>query len=361
MLAQNPMITVAIPTYQRPRLLERALRSVLNQTYPHFQVCVYDNASGDETQEIVAKFMEEDHRVRYFCKSSNIGPYACFEYALNRIATPYFSFLCDDDAYLPDFFESALKKFAQYPAAMFAAGVMLVVKDNAIIEVTSPVSGIDEYFTPPQSLIEITPDPPVWPSILFRREAIDRVGTFDVETEWAFDSDFLYRIAARCPIILTKQPWGVFLMHAESISGRVASTMAEKRVFGMKKLIENISSDDIIPLDARRAFVQKLQSYCTDLTYSEGFKAVRYADYEYAYQMAHSLDVRFREKGKARIIRVLIFLHKHFVTGYHMLRVLNTIGLDVAELRRKNGYKRLQRDYGRYLQPLDQMSPKNGM
>jgi len=357
MLAQNPMITTAIPTYQRPRLLERAIRSVLNQTYPNFQVCVYDNASGDETQEIVAKLMEEDHRIRYFCPSSNIGPYACFEYALNRIATPYFSFLCDDDVYLPDFFESALKKFAQYPAAMFAAGVMLVVKDKAIVEVTSPISGNDEYFTPPQSLIEITPDHPIWPSTLFRREVIDRVGTFDVETEWAFDADFLYRIAARCPIILTKQPWGIFLMHAESISGRVALTMAEKRVFGMKKLIEKISCDDTIPLDTRRAFVQKLQSYCTDLMYSEGFKAVRYGDYEYAYQMAHSLDVRFREKGKAWIIRALIFLSKHFATGYHTIRMLNKISYNVAELRRKNYYKKLQRGYGSYLQLFNQTSP----
>ena len=354
MLAQNPMITTAIPTYQRPRLLERAIRSVLNQTYPNFQVCVYDNASGDETQEIVAKLMEEDHRIRYFCPSSNIGPYACFEYALNRIATPYFSFLCDDDVYLPDFFESALKKFAQYPAAMFAAGVMLVVKDKAIVEVTSPISGNDEYFTPPQSLIEITPDHPIWPSTLFRREVIDRVGTFDVETEWAFDADFLYRIAARCPIILTKQPWAIFSRHAEAFSTAIRETMAEKRVFGMKKLIENISSDDTIPLDARRAFVQKMQSFCKDLTYGEGLKAVRCADYEYAYQMAHSLDVRFREKGKARLIRNLIFLRKHFATGYHILSIFGKMRCDIAELTQKNYYKKLQRDYGSYLRLLDQ-------
>lgn len=45
----EPIITAVIPTYRRPRLLRRAIKSVLAQTYPHFQVCVYDNASGDET------------------------------------------------------------------------------------------------------------------------------------------------------------------------------------------------------------------------------------------------------------------------------------------------------------------------
>jgi len=353
-LARNPVITIVIPTYQRPRLLERAIRSVLNQTYLDFQVCVYDNASGDETKEVVAKLMKEDHRVRYFCHSSNIGALANFNYALNRIATPYFSFLCDDDAYLPDFFESALKKFAQYPTAMFAAGCSLVANDKAIIGVTSPISGSDEYFTPPQSLIEITPDPPIWLSILFRREVIDRVGTFDVEIGSASDTDFINRIAAHFPIILTKQPWAIFSRHAEAFSTAIRETMAEKRVFGMKKLIENISSDDTIPLDARRAFVQKMQSFCKDLTYGEGLKAVRCADYEYAYQMAHSLDVRFREKGKARLIRNLIFLRKHFATGYHILSIFGKMRCDIAELTQKNYYKKLQRDYGSYLRLLDQ-------
>ena len=47
--ANQPLITTIIPTYQRPQLLRCAIQSVLDQTYANFQVCVYDNASGDET------------------------------------------------------------------------------------------------------------------------------------------------------------------------------------------------------------------------------------------------------------------------------------------------------------------------
>ncbi|RKX41747.1 MAG: glycosyltransferase family 2 protein, partial [Thermotogae bacterium] len=63
----KPLITTIIPTYRRPKLLQRAIKSVLNQTYPHFQVCVYDNASGDETAEVVAEFAKKDPRVKYYC------------------------------------------------------------------------------------------------------------------------------------------------------------------------------------------------------------------------------------------------------------------------------------------------------
>ena len=66
MIAQ-PLITTIIPTYRRSEKLKRAIQSVLAQTYPHFQICVYDNASGDETADVVAALAKEDSRVQYFC------------------------------------------------------------------------------------------------------------------------------------------------------------------------------------------------------------------------------------------------------------------------------------------------------
>ena len=44
-ISPRPLITTVIPTYRRPHMLQRAIRSVLDQTYPHFKICVYDNAS----------------------------------------------------------------------------------------------------------------------------------------------------------------------------------------------------------------------------------------------------------------------------------------------------------------------------
>src|SRR5689334_15432360 len=94
-------ITTIIPTYRRPQLLRRAIQSVLNQTYPHFQLWVYDNASGDETADVVAEFMQKDPRVKYHCHPHNIGAVANFNYGMAQVTTAYFSFLSDDDVVLP--------------------------------------------------------------------------------------------------------------------------------------------------------------------------------------------------------------------------------------------------------------------
>jgi|GEM_PF-4090006 len=99
----KPLITTIIPTYRRPKLLRRAISSVLNQTYPHFQVCVYDNASGDETASVVAELSKEDPRVKYHCHAENIGATENFIYGMEHVEIPFFTLLSDDDLIFPNF------------------------------------------------------------------------------------------------------------------------------------------------------------------------------------------------------------------------------------------------------------------
>ena len=66
-------ITTTIPTFRRPKLLQRAVRSVLNQTYGDFQVCIYDHASNDSTAAAVRELAQNDPRINYHRHSQNIG------------------------------------------------------------------------------------------------------------------------------------------------------------------------------------------------------------------------------------------------------------------------------------------------
>ena len=75
---EDPQITTVIPTYRRPKLLRRAIESVLAQTYPHLTVTVFDNASGDETEEVVGELARRNPRVRYHCHPETIGASANF-------------------------------------------------------------------------------------------------------------------------------------------------------------------------------------------------------------------------------------------------------------------------------------------
>jgi glycosyltransferase involved in cell wall biosynthesis len=60
------------------------MKSVFAQTYPHFQVCVNDNASGDETATVVRELAKADPRVKYYCHPENIGVFKNFVYGMEH-------------------------------------------------------------------------------------------------------------------------------------------------------------------------------------------------------------------------------------------------------------------------------------
>ena len=70
---KNPLVTVGLPTFNRKNLLERALNSVLNQTYKNIDILVSDNHSDDGTEEIMLEYAKKDSRIRYFRQEKNQG------------------------------------------------------------------------------------------------------------------------------------------------------------------------------------------------------------------------------------------------------------------------------------------------
>ncbi len=112
-LKKRPFFSVCIPTYNRANYLKEAIESVLSQTYPDFEVVVYDDGSTDSTEEVVRKF--KDERVRYFKGEENKGrPYArnrCIELARGE----WIVWLDDDDVFKPELLTAFAVEIDKFP------------------------------------------------------------------------------------------------------------------------------------------------------------------------------------------------------------------------------------------------------
>lgn len=99
----SPLLTIAIPTYNRARYLERSLAALADQFPPEVQVelIVSDNASSDETASVVERFESGGLPLRYLRNSSNLGPdtniLQCYEQARGK----YVWIMGDDDFVRP--------------------------------------------------------------------------------------------------------------------------------------------------------------------------------------------------------------------------------------------------------------------
>ncbi len=242
----GPLITTIIPTYKRPQLLKKAIESVLNQTYPHFTLCIYDNASDDATEEVALSYVSKDARVKYYKHRENIGATANFAFGLTRVETLFFSFLSDDDILLPNFYETALEGFKKYPEAGFFCGTVILSNEvGRVIHVTTLPWKDTEYYEPPGGLFEMIPKHLDWMGILFKKEVRDQIGGIDTQIK-AIDVDFLYRAAARYPFVVSKKPCGIFFQHSQSYSYYAGLKVIWP---GWLSMLENIKKDPLLSPD----------------------------------------------------------------------------------------------------------------
>lgn len=342
-----PRITTVIPTYRRPELLRRAIRSVLNQTFRELEICVYDNASGDETGKFVGELAAADGRVKYFCHAQNIGAAPNFVFGMSRVQTPFFSLLSDDDVVLPDFFEKALALFSRFPDAMFSA-LATIRADNEGRATAVPVLAWREgIYPPPSGLFEIlNKQQPEITGTLFRQEVLREVGTLDPEAGLFADLDYECRIAARWPIAVSREPGAIFVSHRDSLS--MAVPLETDWAF-RQRICANLQRDEKIPPEVRaRACEQILAAFYRGSLAHGGLGHVANRQWDTAESAAKILREGYHRPGRAFVLRSLARIGRKWPWVSAPLRALKRVRKSV----RPGVTHEIPPDYARYTQLL---------
>ncbi len=128
-----PLVSVSIPTYNGEMRIGEAIRSLQAQQYPHMEIIISDNASTDNTEEVVRQFMAEDDRISYFRHPENLGIPLNFEFGLQQAKGQYFIWLSDDDQLL----DGVIRRYVNYleanPAFSMVSGIINYTEDGQLV------------------------------------------------------------------------------------------------------------------------------------------------------------------------------------------------------------------------------------
>jgi Glycosyl transferase family 2 len=106
-------VTVGIPTFNRAELLRGAMESVLAQSYTSFRLLISDNASDDDTADVVRSFADE--RIDYRRSERNIGSTANLQRVIELADTEFLLLLPDDDVLYPEHLQATVDVMDRFP------------------------------------------------------------------------------------------------------------------------------------------------------------------------------------------------------------------------------------------------------
>jgi len=185
------LISVIVPTRDRPIFLKEALQSILEQGCQDFEIIVVNDA-GEDVSEVIASF--KDERIKYIRHGSNKGLAASRNTGVKAARGKYIAYLDDDDIYYPDHLET-LAGFLEKSGAAVAYSdsyQALQVRDNGTYVTKEKRLVYSEDFDR-ERLLVMNYIPFI--NVVHRRECIERAGFFDENLKSHEDWDCLIRLS----------------------------------------------------------------------------------------------------------------------------------------------------------------------
>ena len=263
----NPLVTIAIPTFNRASLLKDCVVAALSQTYQHFEILVSDNASTDETEEVLREFT--DRRLRVVRQKTNVGMLPNWNACLAEAKGDYIVFVSDDDRIAPWMLERCIalvKSRVEISIVISLSGIYSIETGKTQPGATSRklATGI---WDGSDILIEYLNDQIrlAMCSILIQTHSLRANGGFPIDLPHAAD------VAAWAPILLkgkaglVNETCATYFAHSDQETTRLKIEQLLCDGWKVADLISNVADQSIddsrklrrIQLQSRRCFARR--------------------------------------------------------------------------------------------------------
>lgn len=248
-----PLVSAAIITHNRARYLEDAITSVLEQTCRDFELIVVDDGSTDDTDVVVAPYLD---RIRYV-RQEQRGKAAARNAAVQLAQGELIAFCDSDDAWYPDRLARQLTAFEQAPDVGMVHGHVTVI-DSAGRVLPDRTAAVQSEFGSAHrngaTYASYASDCRCLSStILVKREVFETVGPYDCELAIE-DYDFYLRVLLEFDVLfLDSEPLAKYRSHSDKTGER---ELGSGQIQTAEKHLAMLDSRDDIPQAwlARRNF-----------------------------------------------------------------------------------------------------------
>lgn len=143
----QPLVSVGVPTFNRPEKLKKALEALINQSYRNIEIIISDNCSDNTlVTEVIEDYKARDKRITSYSQRQNIGILNNFKFVLEKASGSYFMWAADDDERVETNIEELVSIIGSYSGA-FSNYAIKYEKSGKIehIRINNSAKGPDKY------------------------------------------------------------------------------------------------------------------------------------------------------------------------------------------------------------------------
>jgi glycosyltransferase involved in cell wall biosynthesis len=227
------MISIIIPVYNRPSIIERAIQSVINQTYEDWELIIVDDGSTDNTPQVVAPFLE-DKRIKYISQE-NAGVSKARNLGVHHAKYDYVLFLDSDDQFYSNAVSDVLNTFKNHPEIDFTWGNVNYF-DTSCNKIVKSVQWKESYdykklFFKSYRIAGVGSGY----GLAFKRSSFLKIGGFNEKFKSAVDVELMIRSAKK----LKFQPTFKFLVKVNDDGTEKVTKNYTARIKVLNYIIEN--------------------------------------------------------------------------------------------------------------------------
>ncbi len=269
----KPKVSVVIPTYNRIEYLERALASVMAQTFRDFEIIVVQNGRTRESQKVVEKFLGRGITVRYFYLPAANAVHAR-NLGAQQAEGEFIAFLDDDDEWFADKLEKQVAYFDAHPGTGLVACHVNVVKNGKPMpdpRAVFPEERVSFFHFIEKGCVIYSLS-----CVMISKECFIRTGPMNPEYRIANDYDYYFRISNRYPVCIIREPLLLYRRHEGNAIGNLKKTISENRIVLMdlkKRCRENWTGREI------GYAIERQKDFYARATYSEASQLMEEKSY----------------------------------------------------------------------------------
>lgn len=255
MKRENPMlVSIVIPTYNRKVLLERAIQSVLKQTYQNIEIIIIDDGSTDGTREYMSHYLRKYQNIIKYYYKENGGVSSARNFGIRKAKGEYISFLDSDDIIYPEKINKQMQALSSYQADVCYCSYHLVDKNKRTLYRMNYKKGdiLLKYLEN-----KIIPNTNTW---LIRKNIIlDNKIFFREGCDWGEDMEFFVKILYYSKICYVPEALLACYIHGEGRLSDFSLDKIQKDIFiwtEINKWLEKKIEKDFLKLRINKVIFQ---------------------------------------------------------------------------------------------------------